>query len=152
MSKQPTNLSALRPSEQSMSSLMDRAARVVEVSEEAMMEMKPYRIQFAAHVVGPQGLPPFAYVTSAIGFDHVVYTAVVQATSLDDACNRVALYWPHAEFREAEEGVNAFRSEDTHLTSRQFGAIRVTHKPTFIEWLKSKLPTVRHARHTASES
>lgn len=150
MSKQPTNLSPLRPSEQAMSSLIQRAARVVEVSEEAMMEMKPYRIQFAVATVGPQGLPPFAYVTSAIGFDHVVYTAVVQGTSLTDACDRISMHWPIAEFREAEEGVNAFRSEDTHLTSRQFGAIRVTEKPRFTDWLRSKLP-IRHPRYTTSE-
>ena len=95
-----------------------------------------YRIQFSTPVVGPKELPDFPYVTSKIEFAAVVYTAVVHAESLQQASTRVWAYWPKAVLLEAEEGVSAFRTEDTHLTSHQFGSVRVVTKDTWLDALK----------------
>lgn len=95
-----------------------------------------YRVKFSVGRVKPRGLPEFAYVSSEIRFDSVVFTAILQATSLSSALQCITAHWPDAEPREAEEGVRSFRAEDSHLASVQFGATRVLPE---VPWYK-KMP------------
>lgn len=88
-------------------------------------ELYSYRVKFSVERVKPKSLPEFAYVTSEVRFDSVVFTAVLQGTSLDDALARIKAQWPDAQPREAQEGVWAFHPNDNHLASVQFGATRV---------------------------
>lgn len=84
-----------------------------------------YRVKFSVGHVKPKALPEFAYVTSEVRFDSVVFTAILQAASLEEALNRIKAQWPDAQPREAQEGVRAFHQNDNHLASVQFGATRV---------------------------
>lgn len=88
-------------------------------------ELYSYRVKFSVERVKPKSLPEFAYVTSEVRFDSVVFTAILQGTSLDDALARIKAQWPDAQPREAQEGVRAFHQNDNHLASVQFGATRV---------------------------
>lgn len=87
-----------------------------------------YQIRFETQTVGPKTLPTFAYVCTTIYYDHIVYTAVVKAASVDDAVSRVAAAWPDARIHKVVEGRGSFTQEDkdTHATTTVFGVMTET--------------------------
>lgn len=95
--------------------------------------LRSYRVMFSVGHVKPKSLPEFAYVSSEVRFDSVVFTAILQATSLEDAIGRIKAQWPDALPRVAQENVRAFQQSDSHLASVQFGATRVE---SAIPWYK----------------
>lgn len=81
-----------------------------------------FRIQFSSPTVEPHGLPNFPYLASSIGFDRLLYTAIVFDLNFGAAVERIKSYWPDAKVISAEQNVSAFTERDRQLQTRQFGA------------------------------
>lgn len=126
------------PRVRSLPTLTPSAEPFIAPHEAEALPLYSYRVKFAVGHVKPKSLPEFAYVTSEVRFDSVVFTAILQAASLDEALGRIKAQWPDAQPREAQEGVRAFHPNDNHLASVQFGATRVEPE---IPWYK-KLPFI----------
>lgn len=95
-----------------------------------------YRIQFAVDRIKPKDIPPFPYVTSKVFFDCLVYTAIVQGSSLADVVAQVRRYWPDAQPRLAEENRGSFDAEDSCLASMRFGSVTIPNKRSVFDKLK----------------
>jgi hypothetical protein len=92
------------------------------VAHPAQAEVMPYRVQFATGTIRPKFLPEFAYLSTKLDFEHIVYTAIVRGTSMSDVIRQITDAWPDAVCRLAEQGVAAFQDEDKHVGCVMYGA------------------------------
>ncbi len=90
----------------------------------------PFRVQFTTPVVKPVTVPTFAYVSSKVNFDSIMYTAILRGPNMQAIIREVRSYWPDAETQLVEQGVAGFTATDTTLMSVQFGAERFEPKPS----------------------
>jgi hypothetical protein len=71
-----------------------------------------FRIRFCTSKVGPERLPAFAYMASALTPTNVTYTAVVHDTEMWKATAQITDAWADATILQVEQGASAFREED----------------------------------------
>lgn len=104
--------------------------RTVGVGESTVTDH--YHIRFETCTVGPKILPTFAYTCAVIYYDHIVYTAIVETASVEDAVARVLLSWPDGRIHKVVKGRNSFTQEDKdiHATTSILGVMSETRPKT----------------------
>jgi hypothetical protein len=80
-----------------------------------------YHARFATRTIGPRALPTFAYTCAVVGYDHIVYSAIVQAVSVDDVVSQVRACWDDAHLHKVVKGrakftVKAAKDEEQAAT------------------------------------
>jgi len=93
----------------------------------------PFRIQFFTPVVRPAALPDFAYVSTSLNFDSVMYTAIVRDRSPQAAILKIVSYWPDAIISSLEQGTAAFRANDYYLRAVEYGSYLARQKKPWWE-------------------
>jgi hypothetical protein len=93
-----------------------------EVIAPMQQSVLPYRVQFATGTIRPKLLPEFPYMSTKLDFEHIVYTAIVRGTSLNDVVGQIAEAWPDAICRLAEQGVSGFQEDDKHVGCVMYGS------------------------------
>lgn len=76
-----------------------------------------YHARFSTRTVGPTRLPTFPYTCVQVGFDFLIYVAVMPAESLDAAVDTVNTYWPDAQvFRVVRNEKQMYEAVVTDVT------------------------------------
>jgi hypothetical protein len=89
----------------------------------------PFRIQFTTGTVKPTRLPEFAYVSTRLFFDSIMYTAFVWDADVRGALIRIKDAWPDASPQYVQKGVQHFDQHDTQIHSVMFGAYDKKYTP-----------------------
>lgn len=101
-------------------------------NEEAKGLLK-HRVRFSSGVVKPQSLPTFAYVSTELLFDAIIYTAIVQAKDTDKAKDQILKFWPDAVIRFIEVGQTSFLAEDQSIKSVYYGSYLARKKVSLFQ-------------------
>lgn len=96
-----------------------------------------HRVRFSTGTVKPTSLPSFAYVSTELLFDAIIYTAIAQAKDITKAENEIVKFWPDAVIRFIEVGQSSFKNEDQSIKSVYYGSYLARKQTSLFDKFRS---------------
>lgn len=86
--------------------------------------MASMHVRFSTGTVAPVSVPTFPYIASAISYEHVTYTALIEASEVSDVSAQIIALWSGASITSITVNHGEFTENDKAIKGHIFGVVR----------------------------